>query len=52
MKKKITVNFVDFNPEFDKNDNEFMDYLRDRYEVSFSDNPDYLIYSFFGYEHL
>ena len=52
MKKKITVNFVDFNPEFDKNDNEFMDYLRDRYEVSFSDNPDYLIYSVFGYEHL
>ena len=52
MKKKIRIKFVDFFDGFNKECNEFVDVLRDNYEVELSDNPDYIIYSGFGYDHL
>ena len=51
-KKKIKINFVDFYNGFDKDNNQFLDILKDRYEVIISDEPDYIIYSCFGYDHL
>ena len=52
MKRKIKVKFVDFFDGFDATSNDFLDVLRERYEVELSDHPDYLFYSGFGYEHL
>lgn len=52
MKKKIKVKFVDFFDGFNTQDNEFVDILREKYEVVFSEDPDYLFYSGFGYNHL
>lgn len=48
MKKKIKINFVDFFQGFDKEDNQFVNILRKRYDVEFSDKPDYIFYSTFG----
>ena len=50
--KKVKVKFVDFHPAFDIDQDEFMRDLRDRYDVELSDDPDFLIYSMFGQEHL
>ena len=50
--KKIKINFVDFFKGFNKNENEFIDILKEKYNVELSDNPEYLFYSSFGYEHL
>lgn len=52
MKPIIKLKFVDFFSSFDKTNNEFLDVLREQYEVIQTDNPDYIIYSVFGYEHL
>lgn len=52
MKKKIRIKFVDFFDGFDEANNDFMDALCERYDVELSDQPDYLFYSGFGYEHL
>lgn len=52
MKRTIKIKFVDFYDGFNHSDNEFIDILRKRYDVKLSDNPDYLFYSGFGYEHL
>lgn len=52
MKKKILVNFVDFEPSFNPNDNAILTDLRERYDVEVSEQPQYLIYSVFGLEHL
>lgn len=46
--KKIKINFADFWPDFDKNNNYFINLLREDYEVEISDNPDYLFFSVFG----
>lgn len=52
MKPIIKLKFVDFFSGFNKQDNEFLDVLKERYEVVQCDDPDYIIYSGFGYEHL
>jgi len=52
MSKKIKINFVDFWKEFDKYNNIFTTYLSAIYDISIDSKPDYLFYSFFGYEHL
>lgn len=52
MKKTIRLKFVDFWKEFNVNDNEFLDALNKHFNVEQCDNPDYIIYSVFGYEHL
>ena len=48
MKKKIKINFVDFFRSFDKENNQFTNILRERYDVEISDTPDYIFYSTFG----
>lgn len=50
--RKIKVNFADFWSSFNKEDNDFANILRERYEVEISDNPDYLFYSTFGRDYL
>lgn len=52
MRKKVKLKFVDFFDGFNKQDNEFLDVLKEQYEVVLCDDPDYIIYSGFGYEHL
>lgn len=52
MKRKIKVKFVDFWDGFSKQPNDFLTLLQLRYDVVLSDNPDYLFYSGFGFEHL
>lgn len=53
MKKKVLkLKFVDFFKGFDSQNNEFLDVLQDKYEVVQDADPDYIIYSVFGFEHL
>ena len=52
MKKIRKIKFVDFFDGFDKENNDFVEVLSECYDVEMSDNPDYLFYSGFGYEHL
>ena len=52
MRKKIKIKFVDFFDGFNTHENEFVDILKERYDVVFSDKPDYVFYSGFGYKHL
>ena len=52
MKRKIKVKFVDFFNSFEETNNDFLNALCERYDVEFSDQPEYLFYSGFGYEHL
>lgn len=49
--RKIKINFCDFSKGFNREENDFIDILSERYEVEISDNPDYLFYSVFGKEH-
>ncbi len=51
-KKTIKIKFVDFWSGFNPNFNDFIDALEDNYHVILSDDPEYLFYSCFGYEHL
>ena len=48
----IKLKFVDFFSGFDESHNDFLDILSKQYEVVISDDPDYIIYSGFGYDHL
>ena len=48
----IKIKFVDFFGSFDPQNNDFTNVLKNRYNVEFSDDPDYIIYSGFGYDHL
>ena len=50
--KKIKINFTDFWGNFDKENNDFSNILREKFDVEISDNPDYLFYSTFGREFL
>ena len=52
MKPVIEINFADFWPHFDKQDNFFTQLLAAEYQVVISTNPDFLIYSCYGTEHL
>ncbi len=49
--KTIKIKFVDFDKSFDEKNNDFVDILKKHYTVEFSDDPEYLFYSCFGYEH-
>ena len=42
---EININFSDFWPGFNKEDNYFYNLLKERFEVKISDNPDYLFFS-------
>lgn len=52
MKRKIKINFSDFHKGFNPENSEYMNVLREKYDVEISDHPDYLIYSVFGTEYL
>lgn len=49
---KLKINFADFWPTFDRHCNFFIELLSKKYEVEVCEDPDYLIYSIFGYENL
>ncbi|RYE32725.1 MAG: hypothetical protein EOP48_30965, partial [Sphingobacteriales bacterium] len=48
MKRSIKIDFVDFWPGFDKQDNFLWHVLSERFNLVISDKPDYLIYSNYG----
>jgi hypothetical protein len=48
----IRVDFADFWPGFDKRDNWFVHTLGARFDVTVADDPDLLIYSCYGSDHL
>lgn len=50
--KTVRINFVDFWNNFDKENNEFINILRLRYNVEISNQPDYIFYSTFGRKYL
>ena len=50
--KIIKLKFLDFYSGFDKQHNDFIDVLQRRYNVVQCEDPDYIIYSSFGYDHL
>jgi hypothetical protein len=53
--KSIKIGFVDFWPDFNKENNYFIQILRNSYDVTVTDGIDeveYLFYSCFGYEHI
>lgn len=50
--KKIKIDFVDFWQGFDKTNNDFYKILNEKYIVEISDNPEYIFYSCFGFEHV
>lgn len=52
LKTNLKLNFVDFWPGFDKEDNLFTKLLRPYYNITISDNPEFLIFSCFGIEYL
>lgn len=52
MKKKIKIDFIDFWPDLDKEDNYFINILRKHYDVEISPDPDFLFCSFFDNKHL
>lgn len=52
--KHIKIKFVDVWGGFGKGNqpNDFLNILKQKYDVEISDNPDYIFYSGFGYDHL
>ncbi len=52
MKKVLNINFSDFWGDFKKEDNLFTKLLEAHYDLQISDNPDVLIYSCYGFDHL
>lgn len=52
MKRKIKVKFVDFYSGFNPENSFFMECLRRKYDIEYSDDPDYLFFSSFGLENL
>lgn len=51
--KEIRINFVDFWPDLDKENNYFTNILKEYYKVIIDTNsPEILFFSLFGYEHL
>lgn len=51
MKPKLKIFFTDFWPVFNKNDNIFVNLLKERHDLIITPNdPDYLFYSAFGIE--
>lgn len=52
MKRVIRIKFVDFWGDFDENNNFITEILSQYYELEFSDKPDYLFFSTFGFSNL
>lgn len=52
MKKKLKLNFVDFSGDFSAKNNFFLNLLSKYYDIEISEDPEILLYSNFGYEHL
>ncbi len=50
--KIIKLKFVDCGEGFDENNNFFIDILNEKYDVRIVEDPDYIIYSVWGMEHL
>ena len=50
--KKIKINFCDFWPGFDPQNNYFYNLLKEEFEIEISSTPQYLFYSVFGVQHL
>ncbi len=48
----IKINFCDFWDHFNKEDNFIVNILRTKFTINISDNPDFLIFSCYGMEHL
>lgn len=51
-KKKVKINFVDFWNNFNPRDNFLYNILSENFEISLSDDPDFLFFSVFGHKHL
>ena len=49
--KTIRIDFCDFWPGFQKDDNRIYNLLKTRYAVELHDRPDFVIYSSFGHHH-
>jgi len=49
--KKIRIDFCDFWPKYPKAKNFFTELLRTRYDVEVVDQPDFLIFCNYGYQH-
>jgi alpha(1,3/1,4) fucosyltransferase len=49
--KSIRLDFCDFHPGYRKTNNFFYNLLRERFAVEICDQPDFLIYSYFGHQH-
>jgi alpha(1,3/1,4) fucosyltransferase len=47
----IRLDFCDFFPGFPKTYNFFYNLLKERFDVQICDQPDFLIYSYFGHQH-
>lgn len=52
MKRTIRIKFVDFWGDFDEENNFITEILSQFYELEFSDKPDYLFFSTFGFSNL
>lgn len=50
--KRISIDFCDFWPGFDKKNNWFYNLISQDFDIEISNNPDFLIYSVFGKTHL
>lgn len=48
MKKKIKIFFTDFWPNFEIENNIFVNLLKDYYDIEITDKPDFLFFSVFG----
>ncbi len=51
MMKPIRLDFCDFYPGYQKTNNFFYNLLKDRFRIEICDQPDFLIYNFFGHQH-
>lgn len=49
--KKIKVKFTDLPSEIDPRDNYIVDILKKKYELDFSDDPDFVFYAAFGFDY-
>ena len=50
--KKIKLKFVDFWSDQNNKESNFYKLLSLRFEIEISDNPEFIIYSVFGYDHI
>ena len=48
----VKLKFVDFWNKFNPTDNYFYKFLSKKFDLELSENPDYLFYSVYGFEHL